>query len=76
MDINLFSLFDEELFNEAKRLVPIVYNEDLFFSYDEKNLKKIWRKNIKLFILVLNYFLLAYVIWKKKMKTGKMINLI
>lgn len=41
MDINLFSLFDEELFNEAKRLVPIVYNEDLFFSYDEKNLKKI-----------------------------------
>ena len=27
MDTKLFEMFEEELFDEAKRIVPLVYNE-------------------------------------------------
>ena len=31
MDTELFKMFEEELFDEAKRIVPLVYNnKDLF----------------------------------------------
>ncbi len=37
MDKRLFSLFEDELFNEAKRIVPLVYNEKELTKFNTKN---------------------------------------
>lgn len=71
MDINLFSLFDEELFNEAKRLVPIVYNEESFFSYDEKKFKKNLKKKYKAFYISIKLFLIGLCNMKEKNEDWK-----
>lgn len=37
MDKRLFFLFEDELFNEAKRIVPLVYNEKELTKFNTKN---------------------------------------
>lgn len=36
MNKRLFSLFEDELFNEAKRIVPLVYNEKELTKFNTK----------------------------------------
>lgn len=36
MDKRLFSLFENELFNGAKRIVPLVYNEKELTKFNTK----------------------------------------
>lgn len=40
MDNRLFTSFREEIFDQAKRLVPIVYDDSDFLSCDLNKLKK------------------------------------
>ena len=40
MDTELFKMFEEELFDEAKRIVPLVYNNKDLFNFDTKKYKK------------------------------------
>ena len=49
MDCKLFILFQEELFNEAKRIVPIVYNENCFLRFDTENYRKFINEKYKYF---------------------------
>ena len=49
MDKKLFTLFEEELFEEAKRLVPIVYNEKELFYFKTEDYKKHMNEKYKLF---------------------------
>lgn len=37
MDKRLFSLFEDELFNGAKRIVPLVYNKKELTKFNTKN---------------------------------------
>lgn len=38
MDKRLFSLFEDELFNGAKRIVPLVYNEKELTKFNTKKI--------------------------------------
>ena len=49
MDKKLFTLFENEIFNEAKRLVPIIYNENEFFYFSTKDYKSYMNKKFKFF---------------------------
>lgn len=49
MDKRLFSLFEAELFTEAKRIVPLVYNEKELTKFNTKEYKKFINKKYKLF---------------------------
>ena len=49
MDKKLFSLFEVELLNEAKRIVPLVYNEKELIKFNTKEYKKYINKKYKLF---------------------------
>ena len=40
MDTELFKMFEEELFDEAKRIVPLVYNNKDLFNFDEDGKKE------------------------------------
>ena len=51
MDRKLFTLFEEELFNEAKRIVPLVYDEKEFMKLNIKNDRKHINRRFKLFKL-------------------------
>ena len=49
MDTELFKMFEEELFDEAKRIVPLVYNNKDLFNFDTKKYKKYISDKYKLF---------------------------
>ena len=49
MDTELFKIFETELFNEAKRIVPLVYNEKELFRFSTKKYKKYILDKYKLF---------------------------
>lgn len=49
MDKKLFALFENEIFEEAKRLVPIIYNENEFFYFSTKDYKSYMNKKFKFF---------------------------
>ena len=49
MDTELFKIFEEELFDEAKRIVPLVYNNKDLFNFDTKKYKKYILDKYKLF---------------------------
>lgn len=49
MDTELFKMFEEELFDEAKRIVPLVYNNKDLFNFDTKKYKKYILDKYKLF---------------------------
>ena len=49
MDKRLFSLFEAELLNEAKRKVPLVYNEKEITKFNTKEYNKFINKKYKLF---------------------------
>lgn len=49
MNTELFKMFEEELFDEAKRIVPLVYNNKDLFNFDTKKYKKYILDKYKLF---------------------------
>ena len=49
MNTELFKIFETELFNEAKRIVPLVYNEKELFRFSTKKYKKYILDKYKLF---------------------------
>ena len=54
MDTELFKMFEEELFDEAKRIVPLVYNNKDLFNFNTKKYKKYgyctkYKKEVSLF---------------------------
>lgn len=49
MDTKLFEMFEEELFDEAKRIVPLVYNEKELFRFSTEKYKKYILDKYKLF---------------------------
>ena len=49
MDKKLFTLFQEELYSEAKRIVPLVYDESELMLFNTKDYKKYINKKYKLF---------------------------
>lgn len=59
MDKRLFSLFEDELFNEAKRIVPLVYNEKELTKFNTKEYKKFINKKYKLFSIDIELLLLG-----------------
>lgn len=59
MDCKLFILFQEELFNEAKRIVPIVYNENCFLRFDTENYRKFINEKYKYFNIDIELFLVG-----------------
>lgn len=59
MDKNLLILFQEELFNEAKRIVPLVYDEKEVLLFNIKNYKKYINKKYKLFSIDIELFLIG-----------------
>lgn len=59
MDRKLFGLFEQELFNEAKRIVPYVYNENELIKFNTKTYKKHINKKYKLFSIDIELLLLG-----------------
>ena len=59
MDKKLFSLFEVELLNEAKRIVPLVYNEEELIKFNTKEYKKFINKKYKLFSIDIELLLLG-----------------
>lgn len=59
MDIDLFTLFEKELFNEAKRIVPLVYNDEDLFNFDTKKYKKYIFDRYKLFSIDIELLLVG-----------------
>ena len=59
MDTKLFKMFEEELFNEAKRIVPLVYNDDDLFNFDTKKYKKYIFDRYKLFSIDIELLLVG-----------------
>lgn len=59
MDRKLFTLFEEELFNEAKRIVPLVYDEKEFMKFNIKNYRKYINRRFKLFSIDIELFLIG-----------------
>ena len=59
MDKKLFSLFEVELLNEAKRIVPLVYNEKELIKFNTKEYKKYINKKYKLFSIDIELLLLG-----------------
>ena len=59
MDKRLFSLFENELLNEAKRIVPLVYNEKELIKFNTKEYKKFINKKYKLFSIDIELLLLG-----------------
>ena len=58
MDKKLFSLFEVELLNEAKRIVPLVYNNKDLFNFDTKKYKKYISDKYKLFSIDIELLLI------------------
>lgn len=59
MDKRLFSLFEAELLNEAKRKVPLVYNEKEITKFNTKEYNKFINKKYKLFSIDIELLLLG-----------------
>ena len=59
MDKRLFSLFENELLTEAKRIVPVVYNEKELIKFNTKEYKKFINKKYKLFSIDIELLLLG-----------------
>lgn len=59
MDKRLFSLFEAELLNEAKRKVPLVYNEKELTKFNTKEYNKFINKKYKLFSIDIELLLLG-----------------
>lgn len=59
MDKKLFSLFEVELLNEAKRIVPLVYNEKELIKFNTKEYKKFINEKYKLFSIDIELLLLG-----------------
>ena len=59
MDKKLFTLFEEELFAEAKRIVPLVYDEQEFMRFNVNNYKKHINKRFKLFSIDIELLLIG-----------------
>lgn len=59
MDTKLFKMFEEELFNEAKRIVPLVYNDKDLFNFDTKKYKKYILERYKLFSIDIELLLVG-----------------
>ena len=59
MDIDLFTLFEKELFNEAKRIVHLVYNDEDLFNFDPKKYKKYIFDRYKLFSIDIELLLVG-----------------
>ena len=59
MDKRLFSLFENELLNEAKRIVSLVYNEKELIKFNTKEYKKFINKKYKLFSIDIELLLLG-----------------
>ena len=49
MDKTLFTMFQEELFKEAKRIVPLVYDQNEFMRFNIKEYKNCINSKYKLF---------------------------
>lgn len=59
MDKKLFTLFEEEIFAEAKRIVPLVYDEKDLIKFDIDNYKKYIDKKYKLFSIDIELLLVG-----------------
>lgn len=59
MDTELFKMFEEELFGEAKRIVPLVYNNKYLFNFDTKKYKKYILDKYKLFSIDIELLLVG-----------------
>lgn len=59
MDTELFKMFEEELFDEAKRIVPLVYNNKDLFNFDTKKYKKYISDKYKLFSIDIELLLVG-----------------
>ena len=59
MDTELFKMFEEELFDEAKRIVPLVYNNKDLFNFDTKKYKKCILDKYKLFSIDIKLLLIG-----------------
>lgn len=59
MDKRLFSLFEAKLLNEAKRKVPLVYNEKELTKFNTKEYNKFINKKYKLFSIDIELLLLG-----------------
>ena len=59
MDTELFKMFEEELFDEAKRIVPLVYNNKDIFKFDTKKYKKYISDKYKLFSIDIELLLVG-----------------
>ena len=59
MDTELFKMFEEELFDEAKRIVPLVYNNKDLFNFDTKKYKKYILDKYKLFSIDIELLLVG-----------------
>ena len=59
MDTKLFEMFEEELFDEAKRIVPLVYNEKELFRFSTEKYKKYILDKYKLFSIDIELLLVG-----------------
>ena len=59
MDTELFKMFEKELFDEAKRIVPLVYNNKDLFNFDTKKYKKYISDKYKLFSIDIELLLVG-----------------
>ena len=59
MDVELFNLFEKEILDEAKRIVPLVYDEKKFCMFDIDNYKKYINKRYFNFVIEIQLLLVG-----------------